>query len=187
MLLKLGLSVTMLAVGYYSLQRKGKCESGCCSEHGHSHSHSETSHDHSHSEKATGCSTGCCGHDHGHDDTVVHDHSHSEPKASGSCAKGCCDKGECEKEEKPAMPSRLAAALAKQQAPAKADPPLLGAVLQLAKETGIARKECREALSRHGNDFNAAKAELLPGWKPPTAEEEALKAAWDMITPERSG
>jgi hypothetical protein len=46
--------------------------------------------------------------------------------------------------------------------PPPGGPPPLGSILQLAKETGMSRKECRKALMANGNDYDAARWALLP-------------------------
>ena len=102
-------------------------------------------------------------------------------KSAAADSDSCCTEEKVAENCGVSMPSRMAAALERKQAaaaavagngtggcgPSKASapvkskahgpPPQLGAVLQLAKETGVSRKECREALAAHG-DFNAAKA-----------------------------
>ena len=47
-------------------------------------------------------------------------------------------------------------------APSSSGPPPLGSILQLAKESGKSRKECKAALIAHGNDYDAARWSLMP-------------------------
>ena len=71
------------------------------------------------------------------------------------------------------MPARMKAALARKPQekgePAVVAnhkgwvaPPPLGAILQLAKETGKSRAECKKALIGHDNNYDAAKGSLMP-------------------------
>ena len=80
--------------------------------------------------------------------------------------------------ESKAMPKRMIASLQKRvdetrppegedaaaaaAALAPAEPPPLGAILQLVKETGCPRKACKAALVEARNDFARAKAALTP-------------------------
>ena len=48
-------------------------------------------------------------------------------------------------------------------------PPPLGSILQLVKETGRSRKECKAALVAHANDYDAARWSLMPN--PPGADD----------------
>ena len=51
--------------------------------------------------------------------------------------------------------------------PPPSGPPPLGSILQLAKESGRSRKECKAALIEHANDYDAARWALMPELAPP--------------------
>ena len=78
--------------------------------------------------------------------------------------------------EEETMPERMMKAASKPPQPPKPSsdkpkgdggPPQLGSILQLVKETGKTRKECKAALISSGNDYDAARWSLMPE-PPPT-------------------
>ena len=110
-----------------------------------------------------------------------------KPRCATESPKACCDKAcapACtDHHEVPEMPTRMRDAHARQLAtnwegflervPAKeftkAEPskaehvkPQLGSVMALAKDTGRPRDECRAALIASQNDYDRAKASLMP-------------------------
>ena len=95
-------------------------------------------HQHDHHSAAVQSVGGCREHPHPEDckcgQPVVHTHVHGHSEHHAEAA--------------PAMK--------------KARPPPLGSVIQLSKETGRPRPECKEALMANGNDYEAAKLALMP-------------------------
>ena len=150
-------AAAVIAVAYFRHTRSDThCRDAGRTEHGHEHVHSE--HDQAEHHTASACRNpeGCCNskgacHD---NSTATVQHSHVEARELGERL-----------EHAPTEPP-----LAKAPPPASGPPPL-GAILQLAKETGKPRKECRAALSAHANDYEAAKAFLSP--PPPEIEAAA--------------
>ena len=64
-------------------------------------------------------------------------------------------------ESKPVVHEHADSAAPKATPSSFTGPPPLGMIMSLAKETGLSRKECKNALREHG-DYEAAKAALLP-------------------------
>jgi hypothetical protein len=101
--------------------------------------------------------------------------SKGEPMETRHCSSG----GEAGNASTPALPQPCAAvppacrgndATTERQKAATSAPPPLGAILALVKETGASRKACKTALIENDNNYDEAKASLLP------AEEEPAEA-----------
>ena len=133
-------------------EHKHEQEHLCCGlEHGEAPKHAEASgalaHDHSHAMHGDE-------HGHEHGDSCFsgkerHDHDHANPPSHATHEHSHA------MHEPPPLP------------PVPPGPPQLGAILSLAKETGKTRKDCKAALIAHGNDYEAARATLMP--PPPDA------------------
>ena len=132
----------------------------------------------------------------------AHRYSHSETSVTSITTVYCCDRGDPEMpsgtraaigragaipashcdEGAPEMPSRMRAALERAEAaraPSKPSAPVekppLGMVMQLAKETGASRADCKAALEVCGNRFDEARARLAPDLSsPPPAAAERI-------------
>ena len=166
--------------------------------HSHAHTHTHT-HTHAHADSCSSdrcCDedegSGRCCHDHpcssvGHhehaaDDTssTAHGHSHHQdhPHTNVKAASAA-----------PAPPSpSVKRSTATATAGKATRPPALGAIMQLSKETGAARAACKAALVASGNDYDAARAALMP--KPPEPEvgpddDDAPSASSDAFEPSR--
>ena len=103
-------------------------------------------------------------------------------RSKAECPQQCCASGSHAAPPSPQQPPPAAAPPSPQQKPppASAVPgrspqkastnsaPPLGAIVSLAKETGATRKQAKAALMEHGNDYDEAKASLLPPEPEPT-------------------
>ena len=94
---------------------------------------------------------GCCNLQQKHQ----HDHNSSDAmRALVSAFNDAAAAPPPREQQTPAVPSA--------PAPSSSGPPPLGSILQLAKESGKSRKECKAALIAHGNDYDAARWSLMP-------------------------
>lgn len=98
----------------------------------------------------SGSDFGCCNLQQKHQ----HDHNSSDAMRALVSAFNDAAAAPPREQQTPAVPSI--------PAPSSSGPPPLGSILQLAKESGKSRKECKAALIAHGNDYDAARWSLMP-------------------------
>ena len=137
----------------------------------HAHEHS---HEHGHHSC---CDGGDCSRKHAHDEHHEHSHNNHGSAAMHALIDAFTDAFNDEE----TMPERMMKAASKPPQPPKPSsdkpkgdggPPQLGSILQLVKETGKTRKECKAALISSGNDYDAARWSLMPE-PPPDVSDPA--------------
>lgn len=110
------------------------------------------------------------GHEHSHE---MHGHQHDNSSSDACCNHdACCTHGD----EKAGEVSHNHSHSTPNEPP-PCGPPPLGAILSLAKETNKPRAACKAALIAHANDYEAAKASLLP----PALPEEPPPPSGEVI------